>query len=110
MTTETRRGPEPPDISERGGTRNGQPQRSDERLFMQLLAFGGCADTRPLVEALARAGVTGALYEDLNDPRGVALLTLDRNPGVFVDRVRQLLNAPPFGSLPQKPEYTMLGR
>src|SRR6185436_16809671 len=106
----TRRGPEPPDLSEKGGMKNGQPQRSDERLFMQLLAFGGCADTRPLADALARAGITGALYEDANDPRGVALLTVTQDPAAFVDRARSLLNAPPFAALVQKPEYTMLGR
>src|ERR1700722_5021343 len=33
MTTETRRGPEPPDISEKGGMKGGQPQRADTRLF-----------------------------------------------------------------------------
>ena len=36
---------EPPDISERGGLKDGEPQRSDERMFMQLLAFGNCRDT-----------------------------------------------------------------
>ena len=35
---------DPPDLSEKGGMKDGQPQRSDDRLFMQLLAFGGCAD------------------------------------------------------------------
>ena len=54
MATETRRGPEPPDISERGGVKNGQPQRSDDRLFMQLVAFGGCADSAALAGALSR--------------------------------------------------------
>ena len=54
-----RRGPEPPDISEKGGMKNGQPQRSDERLFMQFLAFGGCADAAPLADALARAKISG---------------------------------------------------
>ncbi|MGE5246174.1 MAG: chlorite dismutase family protein [Betaproteobacteria bacterium] len=107
---ERRRGPEPPDLSEKGGMKNGQPQRSDERLFMQLLAFGGCRDTRPLADALSHSGLDGVLYEDVNDPHGVALLTLARNPAVFVDRVRPLLNAPPFSALSQKPEYTMLGR
>src|SRR5712691_5790193 len=87
-----RRGPEPPDLSERGGMKNGQPQRSDERLFMQLLAFGGCTDARLLAAALDRSGVSGALYEDVNDPRGIALLTLSADPNVFVDRVRPLLN------------------
>jgi hypothetical protein len=106
----TRRGPEPPDLSEKGGMKDGQPQRSNERLFMQLLAFGGCPDARALASALDRAGVAAVLYEDVNDPRGVALLTLSQDPHVFVDRVRPLLNSAPFASLQQKPEYTMLGR
>jgi hypothetical protein len=116
MSTQTetaeraRRGPEPPDLSEKGGAKNGQPQRSDERLFMQLLAFGGCTDTSPLADALAASGVTAVLYEDINDPRGIALLTISENPAVLLDRVRKVLNAGPFASLSQKPEYTMLGR
>jgi hypothetical protein len=105
-----RRGPEPPDISEKGGIRNGEPQRSDERLFMQLVAFGGCVETSPLADALARAKIAGALYEDVNDPRGIALLTFSDTPAYFLDRVRPLLNEPPFVALAQKPEYTMLGR
>src|SRR5205814_2681691 len=92
QSTETRRGPEPPDLSEKGGMKNGQPQRADQRLFMQLLAFGGCADVKPLAAALAGSGVAGALYEDVNDPRGLALVTLSDDPGFFVDRVRPLLN------------------
>jgi chlorite dismutase len=106
----TRRGPEPPDISEKGGMRNGQPQRSDRRLFMQFLAFGGCTATSALAAAAAASGVAGVLYEDVNDPRGVALLTLSEEPAFFLDRVRPLLNAEPFGGLVQKPEYTMFGR
>jgi chlorite dismutase len=105
-----RRGPEPPDLSEKGGNKDGQPQRSNERLFMQLLAFSGCSDAAPLVHALEASGVTGVLYEDVNDPRGIALLTLSPDPLVFVDRVRSLLNRAPFATLRQKPEYTMLGR
>jgi hypothetical protein len=105
-----RRGPEPPDISEKGGMKNGQPQRSDERLFLQLLAFGGCADAAPLGDALSRAKIAGALYEDVNDPRGVALVTFSETPAYFIDRVRPLVNEPPFAALSQKPEYTMLGR
>ena len=108
--TEARRGPEPPDITEKGGMKGGQPQRSDDRLFMQLLAFGGCTDVQTLADALARAAVSGVLYEDMNDPRGVALLTFSRDAAFFLDRVRPLLNAPPFASLLQKPEYTMVGR
>ncbi len=107
---ETRRGPEPPDISEKGGARDGQPQRLDKRLFMQLLAFGGATDTRALVAALSASGIPGVLYEDVNDPRGVALLTFGQDPAVFIDGTRRVINAAPFASLTLKPEYTMLGR
>jgi len=105
-----RRGPEPPDISEKGGMKNGEPQKSDRRLFMQFLAFGGCENTRPLAEAAAAARISGALYEDINDPRGIGLLTFNEDPDYFIDRVRPVLNEPPFSALAQKPEYTMLGR
>ena len=108
--TEPRRGPDPPDLSERGGLKDGQPQRSDERLFMQLLAFGGCADSAPLIRALADSGLTAVLYEDISDPRGVALLTVDRDPNVYLDRLRPLLNRAPFDTLEQKPEFSMFGR
>jgi len=90
--------------------KNGQPQRSDERLFMQFLAFGGCTNLAPVAEAMARAGIPGVLYEDVNDPRGIAVLTFSQAPEFFVDRLRPLLNSAPFGPLVQKPEYTMLGR
>src|SRR5947209_6333389 len=105
-----RRGPEPPDIFEKGGMKDGQPQRLNERLFMQFLAFGGCADARALAAAMEQAGVPGVLYEDVNDPRGIGVLTFSEDPAFFLDRVRPMLNAQPFAALVQKPEYTMLGR
>jgi chlorite dismutase len=110
MTTETRRGPEPPDISEKGGMKGGQPQRADTRLFMQLLAFGGCADSSALRDRLERVSIASVLYEDMNDPGGVALLTFSDDPASFFDRVRPILKQAPFATLVQKPEYTMLGR
>jgi Chlorite dismutase len=110
MSVEARRGPAPPDLSEKGGAKDGSPQRSDRRLFMQFMAFGGCPDATPLADALARAKVPGVLYEDVNDPRGVGLLTLSEDPDFFLDRVRPLLNGPGFSLLVQKREYTMLGR
>ena len=67
---------EPPDLSEKGGLKDGQPQRSDDRLFMQLLAFGGCADATAVAGHLQSSGVEGVVYEDVNDPRGIAVLTL----------------------------------
>ncbi len=110
MSADTRRGPEPPDLSEKGGAKDGKPQRSDRRLFMQFLAFGGCLDTEPVADTLARAKISGALYEDVNDPRGIGLLTVSEDPDFFLDRVRPMLNGPGFSHLVQKPEYTLLGR
>ncbi|HEV3216641.1 MAG TPA: chlorite dismutase family protein [Vicinamibacterales bacterium] len=107
---EPRKGPPPPDLSERGGMKDGQPQRSDERLFMQLLVYGGCRDPRGVVNALSVPGLEGAVYEDANDPQGVAILTVARDPGFLLDTVRPILNGQAFSGLVAKPELTMLGR
>jgi hypothetical protein len=101
---------QPPDLSEKGGAKDGVPQRSDERLFMQLLAFGGCADAQAVATHLEQAGVEGVVYEDANDPRGIAVLSLTRTPEAFVERVRPALNTGPCAALTLKPDYTMLGR
>jgi hypothetical protein len=101
---------EPPDLSEKGGPRGGQPQRSDDRLFMQLLAFGGCDSAPDVATHLQASGLAGVLYEDVNDPKGIAILTVTETPSTIVDRVRPALNAGPFTRLTLKPEYTMLGR
>ncbi len=39
------------DISEKGRDRSGEVISADRRLFMQLLAFGNCRDTAPLISA-----------------------------------------------------------
>lgn len=90
--------------------KQGQPQRSDVRLFVQLRVFGACTEVAGLIAALRRSHLTAVLYEDVNDAHGVALLTLANDPGVFVEELRRLLLAPPFAALVQKPEYTMMGR
>jgi hypothetical protein len=70
--TEARRGPEPPDLSERGGMKDGS--RSDRTSGCSCsFSRSGCADAS-LADVL-RAKISGVLYEDLNDPRGVGLLT-----------------------------------
>jgi Chlorite dismutase len=101
---------EPPDISERGGQKGGQPQRSDERLFMQLTAYGECRDVGAVSGQLAEAGIDGVLYEDLNDARGIALLALNRDPNFFIDTLRPLLNTGACATLTRKPELTLFGR
>ena len=78
---------------------------------MQFLAFGGCVDAAPLADALARAKITGVLYEDVNDPRGIGLLTVQRGSRLLSrSRAAGAERSGRSPSLVQKPEYTMLGR
>lgn len=94
------------DVRERGANH----QVSDRRLYMQLQVFTGCTDSKPLVGALEASGMEAVLYEDVNDPRGVGVLTMAEDPTVFVTGVRDLLNRGPFAGLPLRPELTMMGR
>jgi chlorite dismutase len=98
------------DISEHGRAGDGSTITSNRRLFMQLLAFGGCIETATLVDALERSAIAGALYEDVNDPNGVALVTFSEDPAYFIGTVRGFLRRTPFADLVPKPEYTMFGR
>ena len=101
---------EPIDLREKGGIRGGAQQTSDVRLFMQLLAFGKADNTSELVKALSASGMDAVLYEDLNDPHGIGLLTWSTDPEFFVSKLRPFLNRTPFVSLELKPEFTMMGR
>lgn len=101
---------EPPDLSERGGLKGGQPQRSDERLFMQLFVYTGCSNARAVADWLGAAPIDAVLYEDLNDPAGIGILTLARDPNLFVDLVRPRLAEGPVAGLAMRPELTMFGR
>jgi len=98
------------DVAEHGRSAEGEVTSLDRRLFMQLHAFGGARDTGALVAALEAAEIAGALYEDVNDPTGVALLTLSENPETFVSEHRSFLQSSPFAGLTPRPEVTMLGR
>jgi hypothetical protein len=98
------------DLREKGGVRDGAQQTSEQRLFMQFLAFGGAADSSDLADALVESEMEGVLYEDANDPQGVGLLTWSVDPDFFVTRLRSFLHEGPFHQLHFKPEYTMMGR
>ncbi len=90
---------------------------------MQLLAFGGAGEGERLGAALqeqtagehglfagGEKSAAGVLYADVNDPRGVALLTMHEEPDFFVSRLRPVLNREPFRSLTLRSEFTMFGR
>jgi len=99
------------DVREQGGRgADGERVVADRRLFMQFLAFGDGSDSGALVRALEDAGVPGVLYEDVNDPQGVGLLTFAEQPETLLTELRPFLQKSAFGGLTPKPEYTMLGR
>jgi chlorite dismutase len=102
--------PDDVDVREQGRGADGERITADRRLFMQLLAFGGAPDSQVLVQALEQAGLAAVLYEDVNDPTGVALLVFGESPEIIVTDVRRFLRQAPFAGLVPKPEYTMLGR
>ncbi len=94
------------DVREKGAP----PQTSERRLFVQFLALGDCDDVAAVGRALEGAGVVGAVYADLHDPRGIGVVAMDESPDTFVTRLRELLVKPPLASLRLKPEFALLGR
>ena len=94
------------DVREHGA----HQQAVDRRLFMQLQVFTGCLDAKPLARALEDRGMEATLYGDVNDPRGVGVLTMSEDPAAFATVIRDVLNAEPFSPLTLRPELTMFGR
>jgi len=102
------------DVRERGAEREGAPQVMDRRLFMQFLAFhvpGPSleATVKGLTSALSERRVPAVVYDDLNDPRGIGVLTWSEEPTHFVTAVRPVLGDSKLG-LVLRPELTMFGR
>lgn len=97
------------DMSEKG-KRDGKTISLDRRLFMQFMAFGKAFETESYIERLVSEGLSAVLYEDINDPHGLGLVTFTENPEDLLTRSRPLLRSRPFAELRIKPEYTMLGR
>lgn len=98
------------DISEKGKNEAGETISLNRRLFMQLLVFTKCNTINPLIDQVKTSGLQAVLYEELNDPEGVGLLTFSEDPDYFLTTVRSQVNTGLFESLIPKPEMTMLGR
>lgn len=95
---------------EHGAVRNGEPQSLDRRLFAQLLLFDGCGNPAPLIATLTEQVHPGVLYRDVHNPRGVGLLTLAEDPGVFTTSVPALVGSTYFADLDLLAHRTLLGR
>jgi chlorite dismutase len=106
--------PYEPDVRERGADRDGAAQFLDRRLFMQLTVLQAGPTLRPggavrsLAAALERRGTPGVLYEDLNDPCGIGLLSWSEDPADLVTGARAAANQ--ISDLRPCREMAMLGR
>ena len=105
-----------PDVRERGAERDGQPQLMNRRLFMQLLAFDCTGELGPyeavknLGSALDKRKAAAVIYEDVNDPTGIAVLSMSEDPADFVSKVRPSFGESHVSGLKLRHELTMLGR
>jgi chlorite dismutase len=100
---------EPLDLSEKG-RRKGEVISLNRRLFMKFTAFGNCTDVDAVIRAVDESGLTGALYIDTNDHRGIGVIICSEDPDCFVNEMRELFNRSSFAELEHKPEFDMLGR
>ncbi len=98
------------DVQEHGMAPDGSRSSTDRRLFMQLQVFTDCHDTEAVAKKVEASGIEAVVYLDVNDPRGVGLLTMSEDPARFVTLVRPLVNEEPFRSIRFRPELAMLGR
>jgi len=105
------------DTRERGGPdAQGEPRFLDQRRFFQLLVAdvaGGCsvsAEADRLLQQLSDTGVPGVVYADVNNPRGLGLLTSSLDPADFVTAVRPLFDDPTRDALQLRPGWSMFGR
>ena len=97
------------DLAEHG-KRNGKVISLDRRLYLQFMAFGDCTDVDRVREALAKPEFSGALYLDVNDPRGIGVAAMAEDPEYFVTTWRACLNRPPFRALRHRRRFDLMGR
>jgi len=99
------------DITEKGAEKDGKKQIMNERLWVQFHAFTGCKNTKAAVDALKKSKLKNVvLYEHINDPYGIAIVSMSTDQDFFVNEFRKALNMAPFKSLTYLPEFTMIGR
>ncbi len=110
MEQKAKKGYELPDLREKAVTPKGEAQVSEKRLYMQLQVYTGCGDPAAAADALKSSGIESVLYLDVNDPRGIGVLAMSEDAGLFAGPFRQVQVKPPFSSLTRRPELTMIGR
>jgi len=104
------------DVHEYGGKREGERQKMNRRLFMQLLVLETPSGKKPgeveheLRDKLEERAIPSVLYADAMHPLRVGLLTFSEAPTHFVETVRPLFSDGTLATARVCDDYTMLGR
>lgn len=105
-----------PDVWERTKGFGAPKQEMNRRLFMQLLVLdcdpsvGAPSTIAALADGLIERRVSAVIYEDVNQPFSIGLLTFSEDPAHFVDNVRPSFASGPVAQARIRPEFTMFGR
>ncbi len=120
MNSEAKSGPQTDapqvDVWERTKGFNGPAQAMNRRLFMQLMVFdcdpdaGVTASVDALAKRLDESGAPAVIYEDVNNPYGIGLLSYSEDPSDFVSKLRPCFNGAGQPRLRLHPDFTMIGR
>ena len=106
----------PIDVNEYGGKKDGERQKLNRRLFMQLLVFdvakgeGANGVGATLAGQLAEKKIPGVVYADTMSPRGLGLLTWSEDPAHFVTNVRPLFGHAKLLGVEHRHDFAMIGR
>ena len=68
-----------------------------------LMCFGACRDTGAAVEAVKKSGLKAVVYEEVNNPFGIGVLTMSEDPADFTGPVRRLFQGQPFAAMRPMP-------
>jgi chlorite dismutase len=104
------------DVNEYGGKKDGERQKTNRRLFMQLLVFDvpdgqdTSAAVRELLTTLREKNIAAVVYADAMNPRGVGVLAWSEHPSHFVLSIRPLFNSGVLKEVRFRPDYAMIGR
>ncbi len=105
------------DVSEHGAPRDGKPQVSSRRLFVQLVALecprspGASAVARTLNSLMDDFELTGIILDDIHDPLGLAVVVIEEDPGALTAKVRNVVGSNSLpGAIGIRHDYAMLGR
>lgn len=116
MSEQEAKGLPPVDMNEYGGKKDGERQKMDRRLFMQLLVFdvakgeGASGVAAALAAQLTDHKIPAVVYADTMSPRGIGLLTWSEDPAHFVTNVRPIFGHAKLLNVDLRHDFAMLGR